>query len=59
MKKGHVKAKNSVTKIMGKTAFWTTSCFYPRLNNAEKQWAKLESNHVMGSQHFVGGEGDF
>ena len=29
----------SVTKIMGKTAFWTTSCFYPipPLNDVEKQ----------------------
>ena len=31
--------RESVTKIMGKTAFWTISCFYPlpSLNNVEKQ----------------------
>ena len=49
------------TKIMGKTASWITSCFYPLtpLNNVKKQWAKLVSSYVMGSQHCIGGEGDF
>ena len=61
----------SVTKIMGKTVFWITSCFYPLppLTNAEKQCAKLAtsyvmgwkfaSGYVMGSQHCIGGEGGF
>ena len=46
LKKGHTKAKKSVTKIMRETAFWTTSCFYPPLNNVEKQWAKLVSSYA-------------
>ena len=29
------------------------------LNNVEKQWAKLASSYVMGSQHCIGGEGGF
>ena len=51
----------SVAKIMGKTALWTTSCFCPvfPLKNAEKQWAKLVSSYVMGLQHFIGEAGDF
>ena len=51
----------SVTKIMGRTAIWTILYFYyfPPLNNVEKQWAKLASVYVMGSQHCVGGEGEF
>ena len=51
----------SVTKIMGKAATWTISCFssIPPLNNVEKQWAKLASSYVMGSQHCIGGEGGF
>ena len=49
----------SVTKIMGKAAIWTISCFYsvPALNNVEKQWAKLASSHVMGSRHCEMGQG--
>ena len=51
----------SVTKIMGKTAIGAISCFYPLppLSNVEKQQAKLASSHVMGSQHCIGGKGDF
>ena len=51
----------SMTKIMGKTAIWEISCFcsLPPLNNVEKQWAKFVSSNVMGSQHRIGGEGDF
>ena len=43
-------------KVMGKTAIWATSCFYPLppLNNVEKQRAKLASSYVMGSQHCIG-----
>ena len=46
---------------MGKTAIWTISCFstLPSLNNVEKQREKLASSYVMGSQHCIGGEGDF
>ena len=46
---------------MGKTASWAISCFYllPPLNNVEKQQAKFPLSYVMGSQHCVGGEGDF
>ena len=50
-----------MTKIMGKTAIWAISCFFPLppLNNVEKQTAKLAPSYVMGSQHCIGGEGDF
>ena len=53
--------QQSVAKTMGKTAIWTILCFYPlpTLNNVEKQWAKVASSYVMGSQHCVGGEGEF
>ena len=53
--------RQSVTKIMGKTAIWTILCFspLPPLNNVEEQWAKLASSNVMGSQHCIGGEGEF
>ena len=46
---------------MEKTAIWTTLCFSPllRLNNIEEQSAKLASSNVMGSQHYIGGEGEF
>ena len=46
---------------MGKTASWAILCFYPLppLNNVEKQQAKLTSTYVLGSQHCIGGEGDF
>ena len=46
---------------MGKTAISAISCFYslPPLNKVEKQRAKFASSYVMGSQHCVGGEGDF
>ena len=45
---------------MGKTAIWAISCFYPLppLNNVEKQRAKFALSYVMGSQHFIGGEGN-
>ena len=51
----------SVTKIMGKTAIWAISCFYPLppLNNVEKQRAKFASSYVMGSQHCIEGERGF
>ena len=51
----------SVTKIMGKTAIWAISCFYPLppLNNVEKQQAKFASSYVMVSQHCIEGKGDF
>ena len=29
------------------------------LNTDEKKWAKFMSSDVMGSQHYIGGEGDF
>ena len=34
--------RQSVTKIMGKTAIWTILCFspLPPINNVEEQWAK-------------------
>ena len=50
-----------MTKIMTKTAIWAISCFYPLspFNNVEKQGAKVASSYVMGSQHCIGGEGDF
>ena len=53
--------QQSVAKIMGKTAIWVISCFYPLppLNNVKKQRAKLASSYVMGSLHCIGGEGDF
>ena len=53
--------RQSVTKIMGKTAIWAILCFYtlPPLNNVDKQRERLESNHVMGSQHCIGGKGGF
>ena len=49
--------RQSVTKIMGKTAIWTILCFspLPPLNNVEEQWAKLVSANVIGSQHGIGG----
>ena len=45
-----------VTKIMGKTAIWAISYFYPlpSLNNVEKKRAKLASSYVMGSQRCKG-----
>ena len=53
--------RQSVTKIMGKTAIRTISYFspLPPLNNVEKHGAKLKSSYVMGLQHCVGGEGRF
>ena len=51
----------SVTKIMRKAGICTILCFYslPPIKNVEKQRAKVASSHVMNSQHFVGGEGEF
>ena len=48
--------QQSVTKIIGKTAIWAISCFYPLppLSNVEKQRAKLASSYVMDSQHCIG-----
>ena len=56
-----IQNRQSVTKIMGKTAIWTISCFYslPPFRNVEKQWAKLVSSYVMGLQHCIEGEGRF
>ena len=53
--------RQSVTKIMGKTAIWTILCFspVPPLNNVEEQWAKLSSSNVISSQHCIGGEEGF
>ena len=53
--------RQSVTKIIEKTAIWAISCFYPLppLNNVEKDWAKFASGYVMGLQYCTGGEGDF
>ena len=53
--------QQSVAKIMGKTAIWAISCFYPLppLNNVEKQWGKFSSSYAMGSHHCIGREGDF
>ena len=31
----------------------------PPLNNVEKQRANIASSYVMGSQHYIGGEGGF
>ena len=44
---------------MGKTAIWTILCLslLPPLNNVEEQWAKFASSDVIGSQHFIEGEG--
>ena len=57
----HKLALKSMTKIMGKTAIWANSCFYPfpLLINVEKERPKLVSSYVMGSQHCIKGEGDF
>ena len=51
----------SVTKFLEKTAIWTVLCFspIPPLNNIEEKWVKLASNSVMGSQHCIGGAGEF
>ena len=53
--------RQSVTKILGKTAILAISCLYPlpSLNNVEKQQAKFAWSYVMGWQHCIGGEGDF
>ena len=46
---------------MGKTAISAISSFYslPRVNNVKKQRAQFAPSYVMGSQHCIGGEGDF
>ena len=51
----------SLAKIVEKTAIWTILCFspLPSLNNVEDQLAKLTSSNVIGSQHCIGGEGEF
>ena len=53
--------RQSVTKLIGKTAIWEISCFYPLppFNNVEKQGAKVALSYVTGSQHCIGEEGDF
>ena len=50
--------RQSVTKIMEKTAIWAILCFspLPSLNNVEEQWAKLASSNVISS-HCIAGEG--
>ena len=52
--------RQSVTKIMGKSAIWTILCFspLPPLKNVEEQWAKLASSNDIGSQHCIGWEGE-
>ena len=56
-----LKRLQSLTKIMGKTAIWTIVCssLLAPLNNVEEQRAKLASSNVIGSQHCIGGEGEF
>ena len=51
----------SETKIMGKSTIWTIMCFSPLpfLKNVEEQREKLASSNVIGSQHCIGGEGEF
>ena len=50
--------RQSVAKLIRKTAIWTISCFYPLpfLNNVKKQWAKLAPSCVMGCQRCIGDE---
>ena len=45
---------------MGKTAMWRILAFspLPPLNNVEEQWARLLSSNVVGSQHYIAGEGE-
>ena len=47
--------------MMGKTAIWTILCFFPLppLNDLEEQSEKLASSNAIGSQHCIGGEGEF
>ena len=54
-------SRESVEKIMGKTAILTMVCFspLPLLKNAEEEWVKPALSHVMGLQHCIGGEGKF
>ena len=51
----------SVAKIMGETAIWTISWFYPLppLNTVERQRAKIALSYVIGWQHCIRGEGGF
>ena len=53
--------KQSVSKIVEKTCIWTILCFLPlsSLNNVEEQKAKLAPSNVIGSEHFLGGDGEF
>ena len=50
--------RQSVTKNYGKNRIL---CFspLPPFNNVEEQWAKLTSSNVIGSQHCIGGGGEF
>ena len=52
--------RQSVAKIMGKSAIWTILCFspLPPLKNIEEQWAKLASSNDIGPQHCIGWEGE-
>ena len=52
--------RQSVTKLMGKTAIWEILYFYSLLplNNIEKQWAKFAFRYFMGAQHCIGGDGE-
>ena len=54
-------ATTTTDKNLGKTAIWTIvfSSLLAPLNNVEEQRAKLASSNVIGSQHCVGGEGEF
>ena len=53
--------RQSVGKLMGKTAIWKILCFspLPPLHNVEEKWAKLMSSNVFSSQHCIRGEGQF
>ena len=48
-------------KNYGKTAIWIILCFHslPPLSNVKKQWPKIGSSYVMGSQHCIVREGEF
>ena len=52
---------NQWQKLWEKMAIWTILCFsrFPPLSNVEEQWTKLPPSNVMGSQHCIGGEGEF
>ena len=55
LKKRNYAGKNELMEITAILAIW---CFTP-LSNVEKKRAIFASSYVMGSQHCIGGEGDF